>query len=167
MSDLTAARLRAVLSYDPATGVFARLVDANNRCKAGSKVGTPGTNGYVLISVDSKRYKAHRLAWLYMTGEWPAQLIDHANGTTSDNSWVNLREATRSQNGANSKVSRSKAKASPYKGVYLDRKLNKWMAQVSPNGKRITIGRFSTPEQARDAYNDKAREVFGEFARAA
>lgn len=162
---LTANRLRDVLHYDAETGVFTRLVDANNRCKAGSKVGTAGTNGYILISVDGKRYKAHRLAWLYVFGEWPVQFIDHINGDAGDNRLANLRQADRSQNGANSRVSRSKAAG--YKGAYLEAKTGKWMAQITPHGNRQTIGRFDTAEEAHAAYMAKAREVFGEFARAA
>lgn len=162
---LTAERLRAVLAYDPDTGQFTRLIDANNRCPSGSKVGTSGTNGYVLISVDNCRYKAHRLAWLWMTGAWPEADVDHINGLTSDNRWVNLRAATRSQNGANSRKSRNKTIG--YKGVYWLPREGKWMAQISPFGRRITIGRFDTAEEARDAYLDKAREFWGEFARAA
>ncbi|XNY05194.1 HNH endonuclease (plasmid) [Sinorhizobium meliloti] len=101
---------------------------------------------------------------MYVYGEWPDRLIDHRNGDTGDNRLANLRAADRSQNGANSRVSRNKATG--YKGAYLEARTGKWMAQISPKGKRLTIGRFDTAEAAHAAYMAKAREVFGDFARA-
>ena len=100
MRKLTLDRLREVLSYDHETGIFTWLkFKAGVRC--GSRAGYLGTSGYRRIRIDGEEYKSSRLAWLYMTDEWPKNLIDHINTDKSDDRFSNLREATVSQNGAN------------------------------------------------------------------
>lgn len=97
---LTQARLKELLHYDPETGVWTRLVATSNSIRIGDVAG--GVNhGYVRISVDGRKYSAHRLAFLYQTGAWPSAEVDHWNLDKADNSWGNLRGATRSQNIAN------------------------------------------------------------------
>src|SRR3990167_3120706 len=98
-------RLKELLSYNPNTGEFTRLVATGiHGCnKAGVVVGCLSdhpTQGYILIRVnnDGILYRAHRLAWLYVYGFWPPADIDHINGNRSDNRIVNLRSVTRSQN---------------------------------------------------------------------
>jgi DNA-directed RNA polymerase specialized sigma24 family protein len=77
-SDLTAARLRELLDYDPITGVFTWRSRPSR---------------YRFIEIDGWTYKASRLAWLWMTGSWPKGQIDHANLKKDDDRWTNLREA--------------------------------------------------------------------------
>lgn len=101
MSDLTAERVRELLHYEPATGIFTRRIRTSNRTKVGAIVGADNGKGYLQISVDWRLYSAARLAWLYMTGEWPKEEIDHINRVRSDNRFSNLREATRSSNNCN------------------------------------------------------------------
>jgi hypothetical protein len=86
---LTQTKLKEILHYDPITGKFTRY---GNYSKCGSK----SYQGYILIGIGSKTYYAHRLAWLYVTGEWPSKEIDHKNRIRDDNRWENLREADRS-----------------------------------------------------------------------
>src|ERR1700674_1345685 len=105
-----AERLRAVLLYDPETGVFTRRIN-RGKWKAGAQVGWLRPDGYIGIGLDYHEYLAHRLAWLYVTGEWPID-VDHENTCRSDNRWDNLREASRSQNMRNMK--RTKANTSGY-----------------------------------------------------
>ena len=101
-SQLTVERLRELLSYDPATGKF--LWRVGRQCmRAGAVAGATEVQGYRVIKIDGKIYKAHRLAWLYVTGEWPPEEIDHKNTDPQDNVWSNLRLATHSQNQANAK----------------------------------------------------------------
>ena len=94
MTELTAARLRKMLHYDPETGVFTRLW-------TGNVTGCPDAKGYLRIAADGRSYRAHRLAVLYMTGAWPSEQIDHINQVRTDNRWSNLRPATNGENGAN------------------------------------------------------------------
>src|ERR1700719_1662744 len=97
-------RLRELLSYDPETGVFRWLVRKRQNVKAGDVAGSFDGCGYCKISIDRRAYKAHRLAWLYMTGEWPPAEIDHINMNRADNRFANLRLATRHQNMANQRL---------------------------------------------------------------
>ena len=108
-------------------------------------------------------YKAHRLAWLYMTGEWPTGFIDHINGNRADNRYANLRSASRTENLANSTVYRA-GKDTP-KGV---RQVpgGKWTARIQKNNQPIFLGRFDTADAAAAAYRTAAVNLFGDFARA-
>ena len=89
-------RLEERLSYDRETGLFIwRMARAD---KIGAIAGKREHHGYIQIVIDGRAYMAHRLAWLWQTGGWPLREIDHVNGHKDDNTWNNLREATRSQN---------------------------------------------------------------------
>ena len=95
---LTAIRLRKVLSYAPATGIFRWKVSASTRAPVGTIAGAKNGRGYRQIRIDGRPYSASRLAWLYMTGKWPNSEISYLNGKPSDTRWANLREATSSPN---------------------------------------------------------------------
>lgn len=158
---MNAEKLRKLFAYDPETGIFRRLVSAGGK-PVGSIAGTPRTDdGYVIIWIDCQCYRAHRLAWLYMTGSWPPQFIDHANGIKGDNRFANLREANPMQNLRNSKLRRDNKVG--LKGVYSVRK--KWRARIVINGAHRCLGYFPTAEEAHAAYCRAADENFGEFAR--
>lgn len=94
---LTFERLNELLEYNPDTGVFSRLI-SNRRWKAGEPVGSVAGGGYVILKLDGVKYYAHRLAWLYMTGEWPKQNIDHRDGDKANNRFTNLRDVGQSEN---------------------------------------------------------------------
>jgi hypothetical protein len=94
---LTAHRLRKLLRYNPATGIFRWTVTISSRAIAGSVAGTRGRRGHYQIRIDGKLYQSSRLAWLYMTGKWPKLEINFINRNTSDARWANLREMTPSQ----------------------------------------------------------------------
>ena len=95
---LTANRLRKVLSYAPATGIFRWKVSASTRAPVGTIAGSKNGRGYHQIRIGGRPYSASRLAWLYMTGKWPNSEISYLNGKPSDTRWANLREATSSPN---------------------------------------------------------------------
>jgi hypothetical protein len=154
--------LRALLDYDPETGVFTWRVKTNSRAMRGSNAGTVGHDGRVTIRIRNRRYRAHRLAWLYVHGEWPTQEIDHINGDPGDNRIANLRVATRAQNLSNRP--RQCNNKSGHKGVYLDRRRGKWQAQMMICGKSKHLGSFDAIEDAAAAYRAASIEHFGEFA---
>lgn len=100
---LTAEKLRALLIYDPETGVFIRISNTHKgRWKSGRTAGYVRTSGvktgYVCIGIGQVEYLAHRLAFLFMTGEWPKQDVDHIDSDTGNNRWVNLRDVSRKVN---------------------------------------------------------------------
>jgi hypothetical protein len=163
---LTAERLREALHYDPATGLFVWTQPRrHSRRKPGDPAGTPrNTDGYLVIRIDGILYRAHRLAVLYMTGEWPPEHVDHRNGEPADNRWENLRVATTMQNLGNSRLSR--VNRSGLKGVTWHKAAKKWAAYGSTGGgKTVYLGLHKTPEEAHEAYLKHARANYGEFYR--
>lgn len=156
---ITHDRLKELLRYNPATGEFVRLVSLINFVKVGSVAGhIQKRHGYVRISVDGHSYFAHRLAWLYMTGRFPALEIDHKDRNPSNNCWSNLREATHSQNQANTKV--YKTNKIGLKGVHLYK--GRYRAMLSIAGKNKHIGYFGSSSEASEAYKRVASQVYGE-----
>lgn len=163
ITKITDLELKDILHYCPETGVFTWLIAKSQRVRVGEKGGHLASNGYVVIAINNKAYKAHRLAWLYMTGSWPEEEIDHINGIKNDNRIVNLREATKSQNQHNVGVRGDNS--SGYKGVSFETKNKKWRADIQFNGKRIFLGYFDFPKKASEVYEAKAVELFREFKR--
>lgn len=158
---LTQERLRDLLDYDPATGVF-RWKRRRRQFESGSIAGTILSDGYREIMIDCRHYKAHRLAWFYVHGEWPNGDLDHKD-THRDHNWIdNLRPATDSQNHANQR--RNSNNTSGFKGVSFESRSGKWRAAISADRRVIKLGRFSTPEEAHAAYMAKALELFGQYA---
>lgn len=158
---LTHKYLTSILAYSPEEGSFTWLVSVGS-VRAGRQAGGISA-GYIQIRINKKFHKAHRLAWFYMTGKWPLGRLDHEDGNTANNRWSNLRRATHSQNMANRKLNRNNT--SGFKGV--SRRGDSFRAYVNKNGKRVGLGTFPTAELAHAAYTEKARELHGEFARAA
>ena len=160
-TQLTQDYLKQVLSYDQDTGMFRHLRTSGN-----GRLNAPAGfyhNGYVLIGIDRIEYRAHRLAWLYVYGDWPLIQIDHINGIKDDNRMSNLRLATRSQNSRNSKV--SKNNKCGLKGVCFEKYTGRWKAQIYFDGQNRNLGRFNTKESAHAAYIMAALKHHGEFAR--
>jgi hypothetical protein len=119
--------------------------------------------GYWCIHINGHGYRAHQLAWLYMTGNWGRPTIDHRDTNPTNNRWKNLRLSTRSNNSANRR--RNRNNKSGFKGVYLDGETGKWIARIGKDRKSYFLGRHATPEAAHEAYVAAARRLFGEFAR--
>ena len=152
-----------ILSYSKATGLFAWRVKYSKKVIQGSAAGGLNSAGYVVIGIDGKTYYAHRLAWFYVTGEWPHQ-VDHKNGRKDDNRWRNLRLATHQQNVLNAK--RAKNNTSGHKGVSWHKGAAKWSAYIILDGKKRHLGLHETPQAAHDKYIEAARAAQSEFARA-
>jgi hypothetical protein len=164
-SALTAQVLRSIASYDPGTGIFtAKTEREGSYRKIGDELGTVNVLGYVVIRIEKKLYLGHRLAWLYMTGEWPTGGLDHANGTRSDNRWANLRCATQRQNLQNSR--KRSDNISGFKGVRFRANRGHWYASLKVDGRNHYLGAFRDPVDAHLAYKAAAERHFGQFARA-
>jgi hypothetical protein len=163
MNEITAERLRELLNYDPATGQFTWLVKPSPRIRVGGVAGHERPDGYRQIGLDRRLYLTHRLVWLYMTGEWPLDQIDHINGDRADNRWLNLRPATCSQNKANSGAARNNT--SGFKGVSWHSRWLKWRTNITVNGRQRSLGYFDCPAEAHEAYVRAAEKHFGKFAR--
>ena len=167
-ADLYFAELRRILRYDPDTGAFYRLVPSRNGCyKPGSRADYRTSYNYGkyfvhVVRVKGKKYKAHRLAWFYMTGEWPKYLIDHIDNEGTNNAWRNLREATHITNAHNSK--RHRDNSTGYKGVERHGKY-KFAARIRVNGRNTLLGVYKSALEAHEAYCIAAKRYFGEFAR--
>lgn len=160
---LTIERLKQKLIYNAETGEFTWR-KGRGPVKAGSIAGRPHNKGYLRISVDYKDYLAHRLAWLYVHGEWPQDEIDHINGIKTDNRLCNLRQANREGNCRNVPV--HKRNKLGIKGVSMRTDCKKpFSARIMVSGKVILLGRFDTPEDAKAAYDLAAIKYFGEFSR--
>lgn len=157
---ITAEQVRKLFHYDPDTGVFTRLV-ARGCVSARAVVGNLHTHGYLKTNINGRTYRLHRLAWLYVYGEWPDGEIDHINRRRDDNRLANLRVATRAQNMRN--TPRYSTNRSGFKGVapYGE----KWRAQITVNGKQYNLGYFPDPQSAAKAYAHAARHAFKAFAR--
>lgn len=156
------SKLLELLHYDPASGTFTWKVTRGRSAKAGQVAGTPHPEGYVQIGVCGRLYLAHRLAWFYVTGQWPAGLIDHQNRDRSDNRFENLRVCDFSSNAANSKI--PVTNTSGVKGVSWDKCSGSWQVGIKKNGKRKHLGRFADKELAAEAYRNESVRVFGVFA---
>ena len=144
--ELTAEYLRSILHYDPETGIFTWKVGSANQVKVGDVAGSQNGSGYLLIQLQSRRYQAHRLAWLYMNGEWPKLDIDHINRIRTDNRISNLRAVTNKQNHQNR--SKPSNNTSGHPGIDWYKRDSKWRAKIMHNYKLIHLGYFSILEEA-------------------
>jgi hypothetical protein len=155
---ITQARLKELLTYNPDTGDF-RWIKRRPGVRFGVAAGNALPTGR-RIRIDRREYKAHRLAWLYINGTWPRGEIDHRNGDPTDNRWLNLRDATHSQNLGNCK--RRVDNTAGAKGVARSAaKQERWRAHFRGE----YLGSFGTREEASAAYAKAAAEYFGEFMR--
>lgn len=158
---LTQERLKELLSYDPETGLFMWIGSRSNRMPNGCIITCTNVAGYVVVRLDGKLYRAARLAFLYMTGEWPDE-ADHINGITADDRWINLRSATSQQNKQNRSVQ--------YTNMLLEKGITQlpsgnFNATITHNAIRINLGTFKKLEEAVNARKDAEIEYYGEFAK--
>ena len=137
--------LKEFLKYHPDTGAFIRIKPVKG-ANTGDIAGYNHPNGYIYISLKSKRYRAHRLAWLYMTGKWPENQIDHGNHIRDDNRWVNLCEATHKENGKN--LSLSKQNKSGICGVSYHKATKTWRSDINVNYKQVHLGCYKDKFEA-------------------
>jgi hypothetical protein len=170
----TADEVRAVLDYDPESGILTwlarqgddRATKAWNAKHANKQAGSLNKKGYLQVRLFGRNYQAHRVIWLLVTGRWPSGFdIDHSDTVRSNNRLDNLRLATNSQNRANSK--KPSNNTSGFKGVHFSKVVDRYVASISVNGRTHHLGCYGTPEAAHAAYLNAAEWHFGPFARAA
>lgn len=155
-STLTVEALKAILSCDPETGVFTRVVSASNAVKVGYAAGTVATNGRRYIDVLGRKYLAHRLAWFYVKGEWPTGYVVPNNGDYLDARIDNLSDQIPTD-----VAKRVRSKADGTAGVTWDAQRQKWFAKITVGYKQKALGRFDRKEDAIaavDAANALVRE---------
>jgi hypothetical protein len=163
-ADLTAQRLREVFNYNKETGEFTWVSDfkmfyGGVRYKSGSTAGGPRKHGYIGISVDGKRYLAHVLAWLYVTGSFPYGDIDHIDGDPRNNRFENLRDVSRQVNIEN-RIRANNNNSSGFLGVSrAATKSERWVASIHSCGKKYHVGIYKTKEQAHQAYLEAKRLI--------
>ncbi|HIJ48192.1 MAG: HNH endonuclease [Gammaproteobacteria bacterium] len=162
---ITQQRLKELLHYNPETGVFTWINPPETRVCAGDVAGAASTNGGVRIKLDVKMYSASQLAWLYVYGEWPEEMLSFINHDATDNRISNLRLATRSDRGGTRKL--NKNSSSGYKGVSWNQAAGMWWARIQRNKVKYDLGLHTTPKAAHEAYVEAAKTLFGEFARVA
>jgi len=155
--------LNELFNYDPDTGLFTWKKTLSNRAVAGSIAGSLQSQGYIYISINGKKYSAHRLAYKVFHGSDPVDQIDHIDMDKSNNRIANLRDATNTQNSGN--TGPYKTNTSGIKGVYWVSGRKKWRARIMCNGKKIDLGYYQIKEEAALAYEKAAKEYFGDFAR--
>jgi len=151
---MTQDELKQLVSYCPETGVFIRLKQTSPRIKVGQTSGWKDVQGYLNMTLHGRQWKAHRLAWLYMTGAFPIGEIDHINRVKDDNRFCNLRDVDRLTNELNKGIQSNNT--SGFKGVSYQKQSGKWEAYVCRNKKKKSLGVFATPELA-----SKARAAHG------
>jgi hypothetical protein len=155
MTSLTADLLREIVRYDKDTGKFTWLANRGTRARAGHEAGSL-SNGYVTIKLQGKVHKAHRLAWLYMTGAWPVMSIDHIDGDKANNKFSNLRDVSRSANLQNQIRPQAGNRAGAL-GVTPHR--SGFQARIQTGKTQKYLGTFQTAEQAHAAYLDAKRTI--------
>lgn len=158
---LTAELLRQQVHYDQETGQFTRKVATGGRYRAvvGAAAGAVcKESGYVKLSVFSKQYRAHRLAWLWMTGNWPVGEVDHANGKRNDNRWSNLRDVAPAVNRQNQRRAMANSKTGLL-GASWSTRDQRFVARIKANGKYLSLGCFNTAEAAHQAYLTAKRNL--------
>lgn len=155
---MTQERLKSLLRYDPETGVFVWLVKPSKRRALGSIAGGIDRGlGYVVIRIGGISFLAHRLAWLYMTGEWPHGIVDHQDTVRSNNRWTNLRDVTNAVNMQNQRRATAGSRSGLLGAIALPN--GRFQAMIKINGKSRHISMHDTAAAAHQAYVTMKRQV--------
>ncbi|MBV1814509.1 HNH endonuclease [Pseudomonas viridiflava] len=166
---LTADRLREIVDYDPETGFFVWRHESRSGFhgsvlmhRQGERAGTPRkSDGRTVIRIGARTYLSYRLAWLWMTGSWPLLEIDHIDGDPTNDSFSNLRDASRRANQQNIRKAKRDKRSSEFLGVFANRPSYKkpWRSAIYAGGRQISLGSFDTEEEAHAAYVSAKRRM--------
>lgn len=154
---LTQKRLKEVVRYDRRTGLFHWKV-STGKAKRGGVAGHTDSAGYTKVSIDGVKHFAHRLAWLYVYGEWPAQNIDHKDLCRSNNRISNLRDVGQSLNGLNGPLRCNNS--SGYTGVSYDPRRGEWVAYVNRARRKKHLGAYKNLLEAVAARRNALAQIF-------
>lgn len=161
--ELTQARVRELFDYRE-DGFLVRKTYQHGGRKAGSVVGClHSATGYLVVRIDKKLYKVHRVIYLWHHGYLP-EFIDHIDVDRLNNRIANLRPATKSENMCNRKKPANNS--SGYKGVYFHSQIKRWCAEIHIDRKKVFLGTFPDPESAHASYVEAAQRLHGDFANA-
>lgn len=147
---ITAVELRELLHYQPETGVFTWLSHAGGVLR-GSVAGNCNSLGYMVLGLKGKKYRQHRLAWLYVHGVWPIGTLDHLDADRANNRIANLRCVSHSYNMQNIKVATVRSKTG-VRGVHWRKSQSGYVASIKLGRENKREGPFKTIEEARIAY---------------
>lgn len=162
-SALLQTQLQTILSYDPITGFFWWLEEKRGR-DLNTPAGTENLQGYRTISINGQAFRAHRLAWFYMTGMWPPEYVDHIDGNPRNNQWNNLRLATARETAWNKK--RKYDSYSGIKGVVKNYINDTWEVHTRDSlGNVLSMGPFYSYKIACKVYDDAVSQFRGDFHR--
>lgn len=165
--------LKACFAYDPESGVLRwrerPCWHFNRTCVwrswnmkyAGHVISSIDSKGYIKVCIDRRSYRAHRIVWKIMTGNDPVDQLDHRDRNRANNSWVNLRQASNSENGCNRSVSANSIVG--IKGVVY--RYGRFYARIMRHKKEVYLGGYATIAEAARAYRTAARMLHREFAR--
>lgn len=148
------------LVYEPDTGLLRWRRVNNWRLHVGDVVGSLNDEGYVKFKINRVSYAASRAIWAMVYGYWPDFLVDHEDNDRANNRLKNLRPSTNQENCRNGKTRRD-----GLKGATWNKLESCWMAQIRWDKKNLHLGKFSTEEEAHDAYCAAALRLYGKFAR--
>ena len=140
MGKLTQETLRDILHYNPHSGVWVWKI-AINKIKVGDIAGNITNKLYKRICINNVRYLSSRLAFLYMEGHFPVNEVDHIDRDSTNDKWLNLREATRKANVINR--SKGKKNKSGVMGVHWDKSRDKWLSSIRIDKVLKSLGRFA------------------------
>jgi HNH endonuclease len=138
---LTQQRLFEVLQYSPETGLFTW----NSKCGQGKSLvgataGWIARKGYRRIEIDGVAYMAHRLAFLYMSGKWPENQVDHLDCNPDNNRWTNLADVDCATNMKRRKINARNTTGCP--GVRYNARNDRWVVTIQCDGVRRFLGNF-------------------------
>jgi len=150
---------KVFLSYNPETGDLL-YKDTRNGNKSVGEVAGYVDGGYLRLRHKDRQWSCHRIAWALYYGEWPWGTVDHINGIGTDNRIDNLRVCSNSDNMKNRKPYSNRV----FKGVYRKDTLS-WKVYVTADNKQTYVGSFRCLGEALKAYDTKAKELHGEYAR--
>jgi hypothetical protein len=158
-TDISLDKLQNILWYDRNTGLFTWRVKTCRKVVPGMVAGSVKPDQRRVIRIDGKRYRASRLAWFYVTGNWPTGVVDHIDGDPSNDRIENLRNVSIAENVQNQSKAHKRNRSSGLLGVSKFKERKKWRARICTNGVTVMLGWFDTPEEAHQAYVNAKRKL--------